>query len=108
VSVGDVVNVKIIALDPAERKIGLSIKEHMRDIEEEDKRKYGMRPGGETVSIGEIVGEAVPPSFLEEGKSIEEKALEMFREASEPDQQPETAEPEDKPQDPSAERRESA
>jgi small subunit ribosomal protein S1 len=108
VSVGDVVNVKIIALDPAERKIGLSIKEHMRDIEEEDKRKYGMRPGGETVSIGEIVGEAVPPSFLEEGKSIEEKALEMFKEASEPDQQPETAEPEDKPQDPSAERRESA
>jgi small subunit ribosomal protein S1 len=79
VSVGEVINVKIITFDPTQRKIGLSAKEYMRDIEEEDKRKYGVQPGGETVSVGEIVGEAVPPSFLEEGRTIEEKATEMLR-----------------------------
>jgi len=81
VSVGDVVNVKVITFDPVQRKIGLSVKEYTRDIEEEDKRKYGVQPGGETVSVGEIVGEAVPPSFLEEGGSIEQKAAEMLKEA---------------------------
>jgi small subunit ribosomal protein S1 len=79
VSVDDVVNVKIIALDTAQRKIGLSVKGYLRDIEEEDRRKYGVQPGGETVSVGEIVGEAVPPSFLEEGTTIEEKATEILR-----------------------------
>ncbi len=79
VSVGDVVNVKIITFDPTQRKIGLSVRDYVRDIEEEDKRKYGVQPGGETVSVGEIVGEAVPPSFLENGKSIEEKAAEMLK-----------------------------
>jgi len=79
VSVGDVVNVKIIALDTSQRKIGLSVKGYLRDIEEEDRRKYGVQPGGETVSVGEIVGEAVPPSFLEEGTTIEEKATEILR-----------------------------
>ena len=92
VSVGDVTNVKIITFDPTQRKIGLSAKEYMRDIEEEDKRKYGVQPGGETVSVGEIVGEAVPPSFLEEGRSIEDKATEMLRtgvdSGEEPKEQP--------------------
>ena len=98
VSVGDVVNVKVITFDPVQRKIGLSVKEYTRDIEEEDKRKYGVQPGGETVSVGEIVGEAVPPSFLEEGGSIEQKAAEMLKEAvgteeeSKGEPAPETAE----------------
>jgi small subunit ribosomal protein S1 len=78
ISVDDKVDVKIIGLDPAERKIALSVKEYLRDIEEEAKRKYGVQPGGETVSVGEIVGEAVPPSFFEEGKTIEESAAEMM------------------------------
>jgi len=94
VSVGDVVNVKIIALDTAQRKIGLSVKGYLRDIEEEDRRKYGVQPGGETVSVGEIVGEAVPPSFLEEGTSIEEKATEILKSGVGSEQE---AEPESEP-----------
>ena len=87
VSVGDVVNVKIITFDPTQRKIGLSVKDYTRDIEEEDKRKYGVQPGGETVSVGEIVGEAVPPSFLEEGKSIEERAAEILTAGVSPEEE---------------------
>jgi len=88
ISVGDVVDVKIIGLDPAERKIALSVKEYSRDIEEEAKRKYGVQPGGETVSVGEIVGEAVPPSFFEEGKSIEQKAEEIMTEGVDSGEEP--------------------
>jgi small subunit ribosomal protein S1 len=108
-SVDDKVDVKIIGLDPAERKIALSVKGYLRDIEEEAKRKYGVQPGGETVSVGEIVGEAVPPSFLEEGKSIEEKAVEMMAEgvdsAEAPKEEPEPpAAPDDQPtEEPKAE-----
>lgn len=97
VSVDDVVNVKIITFDPTQRKIGLSVKDYTRDIEEEDKRKYGVQPGGETVSVGEIVGEAVPPSFLEEGTSIEERAAEILKAGVGPEEEtneepaPETA-----------------
>ncbi len=87
VSVGDVVEVKVIGLDPAERKIALSVKDYLRDIEEEAKRKYGVKPAGETVSVGEIVGEAVPPSFLEEGKTIEERAAEMMTEGVDSEQE---------------------
>ncbi len=92
ISVDDKVDVKVIGLDVAERKIALSVKEYLRDIEEEAKRKYGVQPGGETVSVGEIVGEAVPPSFFEEGKTIEESAAEMMtggvEEGTEPEQKP--------------------
>jgi small subunit ribosomal protein S1 len=88
ISVGDVVEVKIIGLDPAERKIALSVKEYSRDIEEEAKRKYGVQPGGETVSVGEIVGEAVPPSFVEEGKSIEQQAEEIMTEGVDAGEKP--------------------
>jgi ribosomal protein S1 len=88
VSVGDSVEVKIIGLDPTERKIALSVREYLRDIEEEAKRKYGVQPGGETVSVGEIVGEAVPPSFIEDGKTLEEKAAEMMAEGDDTQKEP--------------------
>ena len=91
VSVGNVANVKITALDAAQRKIGLSVKGYLRDIEEEDRRKYGVQPGGETVSVGEIVGEAIPPSFLEDGTSIEEKATEILREGLGPQPEPDSS-----------------
>jgi len=78
VSVGDKVTVKVIGIDPQERKIGLSIKEYQHDIEEEVKTKYGGSAPGGTVSVGEIVGEAVPPSFLEAGHTIEQAALKMM------------------------------
>jgi len=80
VSVGDNVTVKVLSIDPEERKIGLSIKEYQHDIEEEVKAKYGGSAPGGTVSVGEIVGEAVPPSFLESGQTIEEAAMKMMAE----------------------------
>jgi len=80
VSVDDKVTVKVIAVDSHERKIGLSIKEFQHDIEEEVKSKYGGSAPSGIVSVGEIVGEAVPPSFLEEGLSLVEAANKMMQE----------------------------
>lgn len=80
VSVGDKVTVKIIGIDPNERKIGLSIKDYQRDIEDEVKTEYGGSAGDSSVSVGEIVGEAVPPNFVESGQTLEQAMLRMMAE----------------------------
>ncbi|MFC1736340.1 30S ribosomal protein S1, partial [Candidatus Hydrogenedentota bacterium] len=61
VNIGDRVSVKIINVDPASRKIGLSMKQTAEDAEAEDVIQYMDSAGGDTVSVGEMVGEAMPP-----------------------------------------------
>ena len=87
-SVGDTVKAKVISIDPVERKIGLSIREYQRDIDGEARAQYGTSGEG-SVSIGEVVGDAIPRSLLSAGTSIAEAAdqlmaeMAMAKEASE-------------------------
>jgi small subunit ribosomal protein S1 len=78
-SVGDTVKAKVISIDPVERKIGLSIREYQRDIDGEARAQYGTSGEG-SVSIGEVVGDAVPRSLLSAGTSIAEAADQLMAE----------------------------
>ena len=78
-SVGDKVNAKVISIDPVERKIGLSIREFHRDQDTTAQAQYGTSGEG-SVSIGEVVGNAVPKSLLRAGQSISEAANQLMAE----------------------------
>ncbi len=67
-SVGDKVMSKVISIDSNERKIGLSLREYQRDIDGEAQAEYGSSGSKESVSIGDVVGDAVPRSLLEGGQ----------------------------------------
>ncbi len=62
-NVGDTVQAKVISIDPVERKIGLSIREYKRDIEQGITSEYAAS-GTASVSIGEALGDSVPKSLL--------------------------------------------
>jgi len=65
-SVGDKVMAKVISIDPNERKIGLSLREYQRDKEEGIEAGYRVS-GDATVSIGDVIGNAIPKSLLNQG-----------------------------------------
>ncbi|MBI4558447.1 MAG: 30S ribosomal protein S1 [Candidatus Hydrogenedentes bacterium] len=78
VSVGDKVVAKVISIDPSERKIGLSIREYQRDLDAQAQAQYAQSGSG-SVSIGDVVGDSVPRSLLQEGKSFSDAANEMMQ-----------------------------
>jgi len=77
-SVGDKVMAKVISIDPAERKIGLSIREYQRDLDGDRQAQYSKSGSGRPVSIGDVVGNAVPSSLLQAGRTLAEAANEMM------------------------------
>jgi small subunit ribosomal protein S1 len=57
-SVGDTVEVKVISVDPNERKLGLSIVELQRDADSAAQAAYGSSGSG-SVSMGDVLGAAL-------------------------------------------------
>jgi small subunit ribosomal protein S1 len=77
-SVGQKVNCKVISIDPVERKIGLSIRQFEHDLSQERQDQYGQSGGGEQVNVGDMVGDAVPPSLMSAGRTLADAANEMM------------------------------
>jgi len=83
-AVGDKITAKVISLDPAERKIGLSIREYQRELDGETVEQYSQSGEEEpqqedVVSVGEAVGDAMPQSMLSGGRTLADAAEEMMR-----------------------------
>jgi small subunit ribosomal protein S1 len=81
-NVGDKIKAKVINIDSNDRKIGLSIREMERDADQAAQAKYGSSGDGGSVSIGDVVGDSVPASLLQQGKDLSEAANEMMSEES--------------------------
>ena len=84
-AVGDKVVAKVIGIDPIERKIALSIREYKRDLDLKNQAEYGQmqataagkeQPG--SVSVGDVVGDSVPRSMLQAGRSLADAASELM------------------------------
>jgi len=76
-SVGDKVMAKVIGIDAVERKIALSIREYQRDQDLQAQGEYG-RTGDQTVSVGDVVGDALPRSMFQAGRSLADAANELL------------------------------
>jgi len=70
---GDTIIVKIISIDPASRKIGLSLKQYKEELEEKDVAEFSNQQGSGNVSLGEVAGDkltsgedAAPPEEPEQ------------------------------------------
>ncbi len=77
-SVGDKATAKVISVDAAERKIGLSIREYQRDIDTKAQEEYGESSGEKAATTGEAVSETVPKSMLQAGRNFTDVANEMM------------------------------
>jgi len=71
------VKAKVISIDSAERKIGLSMREYQHDLDAEAQQEYA-QSDAKSVSIGETLGDSVPKSMLEAGRSFTDLANEMM------------------------------
>ena len=80
-SVGDTVQAKVISIDPVDRKIGLSIREYKRDLEQGITSEYAAS-GAASVSIGEVLGDFVPKSLLRGAVDPSQAANELLQEDS--------------------------
>ena len=76
-AVGDKVSAKVIGIDPIERKIALSIREYQRDLDIQAQAQYG-QTGADRVSVGDVVGDAIPRSMLQAGRSLADAANELM------------------------------
>ncbi len=77
-TVGDKVTAKVINIDSANRKLGLSIRQHAEDQERSMHKQYGSSGSGQ-VSIGEALGDALPESLRAGGGAdLAQKAAEML------------------------------
>jgi len=54
---GDKIIVKILAIDPVARKIGLSLKQYKQDLEEQDVAKFSEQEASGGASIADVAGE---------------------------------------------------
>ncbi|MCX5757116.1 MAG: hypothetical protein NTU83_01140, partial [Candidatus Hydrogenedentes bacterium] len=75
---GDKVTAKVIGIDPIERKIALSIREYQRDIDTQAQAQYGQTGREQSVNVGDIVGDAIPRSMLQAGRSLADAANELM------------------------------
>ncbi len=75
-NVGDKVMAKVIGIDPIERKIALSIREFHRDQERDAHAEYSKTE--DRVSVGDVVGDALPRSMLQAGRSLADAANELM------------------------------
>ncbi|MCC6487943.1 MAG: S1 RNA-binding domain-containing protein, partial [Candidatus Hydrogenedentes bacterium] len=93
-SVGDKVMAKVISIDSNERKIGLSIREYQRDLDGEAQAQYSVSGSRESVSIGDVVGDAMPRSLFQGGQDPGAAANQMMAELSESPSEAPASEPE--------------
>jgi small subunit ribosomal protein S1 len=78
-AIGDKLTAKVISIDPVERKIGLSIREYQHDLNAEAQKQHGDSGDGDrVVDVGDALGNAVPKSLLQAGRSFTDVANEMM------------------------------
>jgi len=77
-TVGEKVMAKIIGIDAAERKIALSIREYQRDLDSAAHDEYNSENQEQSVSIGDLIGDVVPRSMLQAGRSLADAANELM------------------------------
>ncbi len=77
-NIGDKVMAKVISISPAERKIGLSIREYERDLEQGAMAEHGQSGGGDRVDVSASMHGAVPQSMIQAGRSLADVAHEMM------------------------------
>jgi small subunit ribosomal protein S1 len=77
-AVGDKVMCKVIGIDAIERKIALSIREYQRDLEVKAHAEYSQSGSDQPVNVGEVLGDAVPRSMFQAGRSLADAANELM------------------------------
>lgn len=77
--IGDKVTAKVINISPVDRKIGLSIREYERDLEQQNMADHGQSSGSSrVVDVDAAMRGAVPASMIQAGRSLEDVAHELM------------------------------
>ncbi len=74
--VGDHVWAKVISISPADRRIGLSIREYQRDLNRTATEEQGEVSGA--VDVNAALSGAVPQSMIQAGRSLADVALDLM------------------------------
>lgn len=97
-AVGDKVMCKVIGIDAVERKIALSIREYQRDLEVKAHAEYGKSGSDQPINVGEVLGDAVPRSMFQAGRSLADAANELMAAVNRAGKPDEPAPPEQAPE----------
>ena len=97
-AVGDKVMCKVIGIDAVERKIALSIREYQRDLEVKAHAEYGKSGSDQPINVGEVLGDAVPRSMFQAGRSLADAANELMAAVNRAGKPEEPAPPEQAPE----------
>ena len=76
-NIGDKVMAKVISISAADRKIGLSVREAQRDLDNNLMAEHGSSGTG-SVDVGAVIQGSVPDSMMQAGRSLADVAHEMF------------------------------
>ena len=76
-NIGDKVMAKVISINPVDRKIGLSVREYERDLEQAALGEHA-QSGGDRVDVSASLQDAVPSSMIQAGRSLADVAHEMM------------------------------
>jgi small subunit ribosomal protein S1 len=76
-NIGDKVMAKVISISAADRKIGLSVREAQRDLDNNLMAEHGSSGSG-SVDVGAVIQGSVPDSMMQAGRSLADVAHEMF------------------------------
>lgn len=74
-NIGDKVMAKVISISAADRKIGLSVREAQRDLDNNLMAEHG---SSGSVDVGSVIQGSVPESMMQAGRSLADVAHEMF------------------------------
>jgi small subunit ribosomal protein S1 len=74
--VGDHVSAKVISISPADRRIGLSIREYQRDLNRSATEEHEQATG--SVDVNAALSGAVPQSMIQAGRSLADVALDLM------------------------------
>ena len=77
-SIGDKVTARVISIDPADRKIGLSIRAYKKNAQAEIIKDYSKSGDDSAVSVRDAVGDSVPASLLGAGGTFTDAANELM------------------------------
>lgn len=78
VSIGDKVTAKVISIGAVERKIGLSVREYLRDMDKSLMDEHSGERRDDAVDVAAAIGSAMPPSMIQAGRSLADVAHEMM------------------------------
>ncbi|MBL7649643.1 MAG: 30S ribosomal protein S1 [Candidatus Hydrogenedentes bacterium] len=76
-NIGDKVMAKVISISAADRKIGLSVREAQRDLDNNLMAEHGSSGTG-SVDVGAVIQGSMPESMMQAGRSLADVAHEMM------------------------------